>query len=39
MWNVTVFGESGWREARVVELLGVPTTEALNQVARERLPQ
>src|SRR6266850_4942868 len=38
MWNVTVFGESGWREARVVELLGVPTNEPLNQVARERLP-
>src|SRR5437660_694947 len=38
MWNVTVFGESGWREARVVEVLGVPTIEALNQVSRQRLP-
>ncbi|HSU30772.1 MAG TPA: hypothetical protein VLJ11_06020 [Bryobacteraceae bacterium] len=38
MWNATVFGESGWRKSEIVELLSVPTIEALKQLSRERLP-
>src|SRR5205085_77070 len=37
MWNATVFGESGWRPASLVEVSGAPAIEALKRISRERL--